>query len=513
MSISNLPDPDRAILARQNDIVKQLKRLVPNAVLIADEEGRRTFECDALTAYRCLPLAVVLPGSTEEVAAILRFCHQNYIKVVPRGAGTSLAGSALPLEDAIVLCLSRMNNVLEVDPRNRVARVEAGVTNIAITEAASKHGFFYAPDPSSQIACTVGGNIATNSGGAHCLKYGVTVNNLLGVRMVMMDGEIVDLGGTHLDAPGYDFLPLIAGSEGQLGVVTEATVRLLAAPEGARPVLIGFDSTEAAASCVAAIVAAGIVPVAIEFMDRPAIHVCEHFVPAGYPLDAEAALIVEVEGSEDEIEYLLEKIEDIARDFLPTSMRRSQSAEETALIWKGRKAAFGAIGQISDYYCMDGVIPLSKLPKALDEIGWICRKYRFDVANIFHAGDGNLHPLILYNANDSVQLERVELCGAEILKLCVELGGCLTGEHGVGIEKRELMYEQYSDEDIDQQVRVKEEFDPTWLLNPGKVFPIEGRDALRLRSAELQGLEVDVAVEAATESDVEDELVEGHDAP
>jgi glycolate dehydrogenase FAD-linked subunit len=511
MSPLILPDPDRGVTSRRNDIVKQLKRLVPEATLIADEEGCRTFESDALTAYRCLPLAVVLPGSTEEVSAILRFCHDNHVKVVPRGAGTSLAGGALPLEDAVVLCLSRMNKVIEIDPSNRVARVEAGLTNIAITEAASKHGLFYAPDPSSQIACTVGGNIATNSGGAHCLKYGVTVNNLLGVRMVMMDGEIVEFGGKHLDAPGYDFLPLITGSEGQLGVVTEATVRLLAAPEGSKPILIGFDSTEAAASCVAAIIAAGIVPVAIEFMDRPAIHVCEHFVPAGYPLDAEAALIVEVEGSEDEIEYLLEKIEDIARDFLPTSLRRSQSPEETALIWKGRKAAFGAIGQISDYICMDGVIPLSQLPKALDEIGWICRKYRFDVANIFHAGDGNLHPLILYNANDSVQLERVELCGGEILKLCVALGGCLTGEHGVGIEKRELMYEQFTDEDIDQQVRIKEEFDPSWLLNPGKVFPIEGRDAQRMRSIELTDLGPEV--EAGVEVAIEAELAEGHEVP
>jgi len=511
MSPLILPDPDRGVTSRRNDIVKQLKRLVPEATLIADEEGCRTFESDALTAYRCLPLAVVLPSSTEEVSALLRFCHDNRVKVVPRGAGTSLAGGALPLEDAVVLCLSRMNKVIEIDRSNRVARVEAGLTNIAITEAASKHGLFYAPDPSSQIACTVGGNIATNSGGAHCLKYGVTVNNLLGVRMVMMDGEIVEFGGKHLDAAGYDFLPLITGSEGQLGVVTEATVRLLAAPEGSKPILIGFDSTEAAASCVAAIIAAGIVPVAIEFMDRPAIHVCEHFVPAGYPLDAEAALIVEVEGSEDEIEYLLEKIEDIARDFLPTSLRRSQSPEETALIWKGRKAAFGAIGQISDYICMDGVIPLSQLPKALDEIGWICRKYRFDVANIFHAGDGNLHPLILYNANDSVQLERVELCGGEILKLCVALGGCLTGEHGVGIEKRELMYEQFTDEDIDQQVRIKEEFDPSWLLNPGKVFPIEGRDAQRMRSIELTDLGPEV--EAGVEVAIEAELAEGHEVP
>lgn len=470
-----LPEPDRAVLARRDDLVKQLGRVVPNAVLILDEEGRRTFETDALTAYRCLPLAVVLPGSTEEVSRILRFCHENHVKVVPRGAGTSLAGGALPLEDSIVVCLSRMTKVLAVDTLSRTARVEAGITNLDITRAVAAQGFFYAPDPSSQIACTLGGNIATNSGGAHCLKYGVTVNNVQGVRLVLMNGDIIDIGGDHLDASGYDFLALIVGSEGQLGVVTEATVRLIKAPEGARPVLLGFASSEAAASCVGAIIAAGIVPVAIEFMDRPAINVCEHFVAAGYPRDAEALLIVEVEGSDDEIEYLLEKVEEIARDHNPSTVRRSQNAEESALIWKGRKAAFGAIGQLSDYYCMDGVIPLSKLPKALEEIALICKRYRFDVANIFHAGDGNLHPLILYDANDPMQLERAEQCGAEILKLCVELGGCLTGEHGVGIEKRELMYVQYSDADLEQQMRIKTVFDPDWLLNPGKVFPLEGR--------------------------------------
>ncbi len=474
MSHLSLPSPDLAILQRRNDILKQLKKLVPDAILITDQEGRRTFETDALTAYRCLPLAVVLPESTEEVSAILRFCHENHVKIVPRGAGTSLSGGALPLEDAIVLCLTRMTKVLSIDLTNRVARVEAGITNSGITQAVAAQGFFYAPDPSSQIACTVGGNVATNSGGAHCLKYGVTTNNVLGLRIVLMSGEIVDIGGPSLDAPGYDFLALIVGSEGQFGVVTEVTVRLLKAPEGARPMLLGFDSNEKAAACVAGIIGAGIIPVALEFMDRPAIHVCEHFVAAGYPLDVEALLIVEVEGSEDEIDTLLEKIGEIAEDYHPLVMRRSQSAEESAKIWKGRKAAFGAIGQLSDYYCMDGVIPLSKLPKALDEIGWICRRYRFDVANIFHAGDGNLHPLILYNANDQLQLERVELCGAEILKLCVELGGCLTGEHGVGIEKRELMRVQYSDADLAQQMRVKAAFDPDWLLNPGKVFPLEG---------------------------------------
>ncbi len=469
-------EPDPAILARRDEIIRALAKIVPAQGLIVDAEGRRTFETDALTAYRCLPLAVVLPASTEEVSKVLRFCHQNGIKVVPRGAGTSLCGGALPLEDAIVLGISRMSRVLAIDAANRVARVEAGITNIAISQAAAPQGFFYAPDPSSQLACTLGGNIATNSGGAHCLKYGVTVNNVQGVRIVLMDGEILDIGGDYLDAPGYDFLSLIVGSEGQLGVVTEATVRLIKMPEGARPILLGFGSAEAAGACVAGIIAAGIVPVAIEFMDRPAIHVCENFVHAGYPLDVEALLIVEVEGSEDEIATLLETIAEIAESYRPLVIRASQSEAESALIWKGRKAAFGAIGQISDYYCMDGVIPLSKLPEALHEVGRICKRYRFDVANIFHAGDGNLHPLILYNANDPAELERAELCGAEILKLCVSLGGCLTGEHGVGIEKRDLMPVQFTPADLAQQMRVKTAFDPSWLLNPAKVFPLEGRD-------------------------------------
>jgi glycolate oxidase len=358
-------EPDPAILARRDEIIRALAKIVPAQGLIVDAEGRRTFETDALTAYRSLPLAVVLPASTEEVSKVLRFCHQNGIKVVPRGAGTSLCGGALPLEDAIVLGISRMSRVLAIDAANRVARVEAGITNIAISQAAAPQGFFYAPDPSSQLACTLGGNIATNSGGAHCLKYGVTVNNVQGVRIVLMDGEILDIGGDYLDAPGYDFLSLIVGSEGQLGVVTEATVRLIKMPEGARPILLGFGSAEAAGACVAGIIAAGIVPVAIEFMDRPAIYVCENFVHAGYPLDVEALLIVEVEGSEDEIATLLETIAEIAESYRPLVIHASQSEAESALIWKGRKAAFGAIGQISDYYCMDGVIPLSKLPEAL----------------------------------------------------------------------------------------------------------------------------------------------------
>lgn len=478
MSTLNLPDPDRGILARRNDIVKQLKRLVPDAVLIADEEGCRTFESDALTAYRCLPLAVVLPGTTEEVAAILRFCQDNHIKVVPRGAGTSLTGSALPLEDAIVLCLSRMNKVLEIDPKNRAARVEAGITNIAITEAASKYGYFYAPDPSSQIACTVGGNIATNSGGAHCLKYGVTTNNLLGVTMVLMDGQVIEIGGPALDAPGYDLLGIICGSEGQLGVVTEATLRILKKPEGARPVLIGFESSVAAGACVADIIRAGVLPVAIEFMDRPCIRACENFAHAGYP-DVEALLIIEVEGSKSEIDHQMALIREIALKHDPAEIRESASEAESALIWKGRKAAFGAMGQIADYICLDGTIPVSELPLVLRRIGEMTESYGLAVANVFHAGDGNMHPLILYDANKPGDLDKAEDLGADILKLCVEVGGCLTGEHGVGVEKRDLMLIQYSEIDLEAQMRVKDVFDPNWLLNPAKVFPLASTGSRR----------------------------------
>jgi glycolate dehydrogenase FAD-linked subunit len=473
MSLIELPKPDQSVLSRRDEIIKDLRKLVPETPLISDAQGRRTYESDALTAYRGVPLAVLLPGSTEEVSKILRYCHQHRIKVVPRGAGTSLCGGALPLQDSIVLGISRMNRVLEVDPVNRIARVETGITNIGISQAVASQGFFYAPDPSSQLACTLAGNIGTNAGGAHCLKYGVTVNNLQGLRIVLMDGGILDIGGDYLDAQGYDFLSLITGSEGQFGVVTEATVKLIKQPEGARPMLLGFGSAEAAGACVAGIIAAGIIPVAIEFMDRPAIHVCETFAHAGYPLDVEALLIVEVDGAEEEIDALLETIAIIAERYRPLVMKISQSEAESAAIWKGRKAAFGAMGQISDYYCMDGVIPLSKLPKALSEVSRICTQYHFDVANIFHAGDGNLHPLILYNANDPVELERAERCGAEILKLCVELGGCLTGEHGVGIEKRDLMPLQFSPIDLAQQKRVRAAFDPLSLLNPGKVFPLE----------------------------------------
>ncbi|HSR80631.1 MAG TPA: FAD-linked oxidase C-terminal domain-containing protein [Hyphomicrobiaceae bacterium] len=477
MGLVVLPEPDRAILSRREAIVADLRRLLGAGSVIADEDGRRAYETDALTAYRALPLAVLLPGSTEEVSRALRYCHQHGVKVVARGAGTSLSGGALPSEDGVVIGVSRMSRVLEVDYVNRVARVEVGITNLGISEAVKDRGFFYAPDPSSQLACTLAGNIGMNSGGAHCLKYGVTTNNVLGLRVVLMDGEVIEIGGTHLDAPGYDLLGLLIGSEGQLGIATEATVRILRAAEGARPMLLGFDSSEAAGRCVSAIIAAGIVPVAIEFMDKPAIHVCETFAKAGYPLDVAALLIVEVEGSDEEIAELLSAISSIAKPFAPKALRISQTAEQSAAIWKGRKAAFGAIGRISDYYCMDGVIPLGKLGEVLVSISHICDKHNLRVANIFHAGDGNLHPLVLYDANDAAEADRAEQAGHEILELCVTSGGCLTGEHGVGIEKRDLMRVQFTDTDLAVQMRIKTVFDPKWLLNPSKVFPLGGRKA------------------------------------
>jgi glycolate oxidase len=470
-----LPPPDPDILARAPEIIAGLTAILGAGNVIFAEDERRAYETDALTAYRAVPLAVVLPRSTEEVAKVLAFLNDNRVKVVARGAGTSLSGGALPAADSVVVGLARMNRILTVDYENRVAVVQAGVTNINITNTVSGRGFFYAPDPSSQLACTIAGNVAMNSGGAHCLKYGVTTNNVLGVKMVLIDGTIVNLGGAHLDAPGYDILGVVIGSEGQLGVVTEATVRILHSAEGARPMLIGFDNAEDAGSCVAKIIASGIIPVAIEYMDRPAIKVCEAFAHAGYPLDVEAMLIVEVEGSEAEIASLIDKITVIANTCRPKALRVSKSEAESALIWKGRKAAFGAMGRLSDYMCMDGVIPTGKLPAVLKRVEEICAGYGLKVANVFHAGDGNLHPLINYNMNDPDQLQRAHNAGADILKLCVEVGGCLTGEHGVGIEKRDLMPFQFSRADLEQQMRIKTAFDPKWLLNPSKVFPLEGR--------------------------------------
>ncbi|MCC2106943.1 MAG: FAD-binding protein, partial [Hyphomicrobiales bacterium] len=439
MSAIAFPLPDAKILGRRDQIVAGLAALVPPECLVVSEDERRAFETDALTAYRRLPLAVVLPRSTEETSKVMAYLHQEGVKVVPRGAGTSLSGGAIPQEDAVVIGVSKMSKILEVDYADRIARVQAGVTNLGISNEVAADGFFYAPDPSSQLACTIAGNIGMNSGGAHCLKYGVTTNNVLGVKMVLVDGTIVDIGGDWLDAAGVDFLGLVIGSEGQLGIVTEATVRLLRQAEGARPVLFGFATPEEAAACVSDIIGHGIIPVAIEFMDKLAIEICEAFAHAGYPLDAGALLIVEVEGSDAEMETQLKKIVAIAQKNNVQTVRESQSAMEAARIWKGRKSAFGATGRVADYICMDGTVPTSQLCHVLEETYKIVDHYGLRVANVFHAGDGNMHPLIMYNVNDPAEQEKAEKAGEDVLKLCVDVGGCLTGEHGVGIEKRDLM--------------------------------------------------------------------------
>ena len=470
-----LPSPKPEILARRAELLAGLAALLPPDGLITEPLRLKPYETDGLPAYRQVPLAVALPETTEQVAAVLRFCHQAGLRVVPRGAGTSLSGGALPLADALVLGMMRLNRILSIDTADRTAVVQAGVTNLAITEAVKAHGFFYAPDPSSQLACMIGGNVAMNSGGAHCLKYGVTTNNLLGLRAVTIEGAVFEVGGAHLDAAGYDWLGLLTGSEGQLAVVTEATVRLLPLPEGSRAMLAGFAANAVAGACVDAIIASGIIPVALEFMDRPAIQACEAFAHAGYPLDAEAMLIIEVEGSPAEQAALLERLRAICDRFQPLSLRIAESEAESQAIWKGRKGAFGAIGRISpDYLCMDGTIPTSRLPEVLDRIGALSAEYGLAVANIFHAGDGNLHPLIMFDANDPASQARAERFGAAILTLCVEVGGCLTGEHGVGVEKRELMGVQFTPHELALQRRLKQAFDPDWLLNPHKVFPLAG---------------------------------------
>jgi len=447
MSIA-FPKPDAGIIARRDEIIAGLARLLPPECLVTSEDERRAYDTDALTSYRKMPLAVALPRTTQEVSDVMRFCHENGVKVVARGAGTSLAGGAIPQEDAVVIGVAKLADVIEMNFADRYARVQSGITNLAISGAVAHEQFFYAPDPSSQLACTIAGNIAMNSGGAHCLKYGVTTNNLLGVTMVLVDGTIVELGGPHLDAPGYDLLGLITGSEGQLGIVTEATVRILRQAEGARPALIGFDSAETAGACVAAIIGAGIIPVALEYM-----------------------------GSDEEIEDQLARIVAIAEDFSPQTLKVAQSEAESAAIWKGRKSAFGATGRIADYICMDGTIPTGQLPHVLKRIDEIVKSYGLGVANVFHAGDGNLHPLVMFDAAKPGDMQKAEDAGSDILKLCVEVGGCLTGEHGVGIEKRDLMTHQYNAQDLAQQLRVRGVFDPAWLLNPAKVFPLEGRDA------------------------------------
>jgi glycolate oxidase len=467
-----MPKPDPEILARRDDIVAGLRKLLPADSVVAEPLRLKAYETDALTAYRQTPLAVALPSTTNEVAQVLRFADRVGVNVVPRGAGTSLSGGAIPAEDAIVVGLGKFNRILDIDYPNRCVVAESGVTNLAISHAVAGRGFYYAPDPSSQIACTIGGNVAENSGGVHCLKYGLTTHNVLGVEMVTPDGEVLRLGGKYLDSAQYDLLGLTIGSEGLIGVVTEVTVRILRRPQTARALLIGFAEIEAAGAAVAGIIAAGIIPAGMEMMDRPAIHAAEDFVKAGYPLDVEALLIVELDGPEVEVDSLIGDVTAIANAHGATRCRASTSEAERLNFWAGRKAAFPAVGRISpDYYCMDGTIPRSELPKVLGAISDMSARYGLRVANVFHAGDGNLHPLILYDANRPDELEKAEEFGNEILRLCVDVGGVLTGEHGVGLEKRDLMPYQFNEADLEQQHRVKGAFDPKLRFNPGKVYP------------------------------------------
>ncbi len=467
-----LPVPDPQIIERRADIVAALRALLSEDRVVADDLRLAAYETDALTAYRQRPLAVALPETTDEVAAVLAYACREGIKVVPRGAGTSLSGGAIPAADSIVVALGKFNRILDIDYANRCVVAQCGVTNLSISHAVAAAGFYYAPDPSSQIACTIGGNVAENSGGVHCLKYGLTTNNVLGALLVTPEGEIVRLGGKHLDSGHYDLLGLTVGSEGLIGIVTEVTVRILRRPQTARALLIGFNTVESAGACVADVIANGIIPAGMEMMDRPAVHAAEAFVGVGYPLDVEALLIVELDGPGVEVDYLVERVGGIAEANGAVGIRASTSERERLAVWAGRKAAFPAVGRLSpDYYCMDGTIPRRELPRVLNAIVEMQTKYGLRVANVFHAGDGNLHPLILYDANVPEELEKAEAFGFEILKLCVDVGGVLTGEHGVGIEKRDLMTYQFDAQDLEIQHRVKHAFDPDVRFNPGKVFP------------------------------------------
>jgi glycolate oxidase len=467
-----MPKPDADTIARRVEIVAALRAIIPGEGVISDADGLRPYESDGLTAYRQPPLVVVLPETTAQVSTVLAYCHANRIKVVPRGSGTSLSGGALPLQDAVLLGLGKFNRVLEIDYHDRIVVVQPGVTNLAVTRAVEEEGFYYAPDPSSQIACSIGGNVAENSGGVHCLKYGLTTNNVLGAEIVLMDGEVIRIGGRQLDPAGLDLIGVVVGSEGLLGVVTEVTVRILPRPETARALLIGFPKVENAGQCVADTIAAGIIPAGMEMMDGLAIRAAEAFVNVGYPLDVAALLIVELDGVAAECDHLIEEVAVIARSNGAVSLRISQDEAERVAFWAGRKAAFPAVGRLApDYYCMDGTIPRRCLPEVLERMDDLSNQYGLAVANVFHAGDGNLHPLILYDANVPGELDRAEAFGNAILRLCVKVGGVLTGEHGVGIEKRDLMPVMFTETDLKHQQRLKCAFDPELLLNPGKVFP------------------------------------------
>lgn len=467
-----VPSPDSEILSRRDDIIAGLKSMLPDECVLDSLTSMRAYDADGLSSYRQTPLAVVLPTNVAQIASVMRWCKHNEVKIVPRGAGTSLSGGATPLADGILLSLAKFNKILDIDYENRCVVTQPGVTNLGITHAVEDAGFYYAPDPSSQIACSIGGNIAENSGGVHCLKYGLTTNNVLGVEIVTMEGEVIRIGGRHLDSGSLDLLGVLTGSEGLLGVVTEVTVRILRKPSTQRAMLVGFESALDAGKAVSDVISAGIIPAGMEMMDNPAIRAAEDFVNVGYPREAAALLIVELDGPSVEVDALLESVERIMRKAGANSVRLSQSEQERIDFWSGRKAAFPAVGRISpDYLCMDGTIPRKALPEMLVKMSSLSQQYGLRVANVFHAGDGNLHPLILFDANIDGDLERAEAFGADILRHCVALGGVLTGEHGVGIEKRDLMGEMFNETDLKQQQRLKCAFDPQHLLNPGKVFP------------------------------------------
>ena len=461
-----------------SSFLEKIKCLLPEALIIADEELLRVYECDGLSAYRQLPRCVALPENIDQVQAIMRLCHDEDVPVVARGAGTGLSGGAMPVADGLVLGLAKFDQIIQIDSAQRIARVQPGVRNISVSEAVAKHGLFYAPDPSSQIACTIGGNVAENSGGVHCLKYGLTVHNIMSIKVVTMSGELIEIGSQALDSAGYDLLALMTGSEGMLGVIVEVTLKLLPKPQYKKVLLADFNELEDAGNAVAAIIAAGLIPAGLEMMDKGAIRAVEAFIHAGYPVDAAAMLLCEVDGAEEDVSEEFLKLEQILQQSGVNEIRVAQGKDESEKFWAGRKAAFSAAGRITpDYYCMDGTIPRKHLANVLTRISEMSVEYELGVINVFHAGDGNLHPLILYDVSIPGELERVEEYGGKILELCVEVGGTITGEHGVGIEKINQMCVQFDTQELLQFHGIKAAFDPKGLLNPGKAIPTLNRCA------------------------------------
>ena len=466
------PAPNSQAGISAESLRRELRDFLPSSAILTDAEDLHPYECDGLSAYRRMPMMVLLPETIEQIQGILSLCHDMQVPVVARGAGTGLSGGALPLQDGILLSLAKLNKILEIDPENRCARVQPGVRNLAITEAVAPLGLYYAPDPSSQIACSIGGNVAENAGGVHCLKYGLTVHNILALKVVTIKGELLSIGSATMDNPGYDLLSLLTGSEGMLGVIVEVTVKLLPRPDTVRVLLAPFDDVQKAGDAVAKIIGAGIIPAGLEMMDNPSIRAAEDFVHAGYPTEAQAILLCELDGSEEEVEEQAERVERLLQTQGASQVLVAKDAAQRATFWAGRKAAFPAIGRISpDYYCMDGTIPRKHLAQVLTRIAELSEEFGLPVANVFHAGDGNLHPLILYDANRSGELEKAEQLGGKILEVCIEVGGTVTGEHGVGVEKLDQMCVQFSGPELEQFHAVKAAFDPQGLLNPGKAVP------------------------------------------